>query len=61
MSAVPPPEISYRALLPMPVVDTGALSNLQLEAVLYAGQQFETILPDGKRSGFFLGDGTGVG
>jgi hypothetical protein len=61
MAAVPPPEVSYRALLPNAVVETGALSNLQLEAVLYAGQQFETILPDGKRSGFFLGDGTGVG
>ena len=61
MAAIPPPEITYRSRIPADVVESGALSNLQLEAVLYAGQQFMTMLPDNKRAGFFLGDGTGVG
>ena len=36
------------------------VSALQLESVLYAGQQ-HAIVRNGKRLGFFLGDGTGVG
>lgn len=42
-----------------------ALSNVQLEAVLYARQRFEGPRldnePDGERAGFLLGDGAGVG
>ena len=34
---------------------------MQLEAVVYAGQRFESKNPDGTRCGFFIGDGTGVG
>jgi hypothetical protein len=37
------------------------LSALQLEGVLYACQRHQYILPDGTRSGFFIGDGAGVG
>ena len=34
---------------------------MQLEAVVYALQQHERMLPSGQRAGFFIGDGTGVG
>ena len=37
------------------------MSDAQLEAVMYAGQAHETVLPDGSRKGFLIGDGTGVG
>ena len=37
-----------------------ALSALQLEAVLYACQRHET-KEEGKRGGFFIGDGAGMG
>ena len=37
------------------------LSRVQLEAVIYALQQHERMLPSGQRAGFFIGDGTGVG
>ena len=37
-----------------------ALSALQLEAVLYACQRHET-KQEGKRGGFFIGDGAGMG
>ena len=32
-----------------------------MEAVVYAGQAHSGFLPNGKRKGFFIGDGTGVG
>lgn len=38
-----------------------ALSDAQIESVVYAGQQHEQFLPNGERRGFFIGDGTGVG
>jgi len=37
------------------------ISDIQLEAVVNAGQAHEQMLPDGKRRGFMIGDGTGVG
>lgn len=37
------------------------LSDVQLEAVSYAGQSHSQTLPNGATRGFFLGDGTGVG
>jgi hypothetical protein len=44
------------------LVSGGLLSNLQLEAVLYACQRHEMLLPGGTtRAGFLLGDGAGVG
>ena len=39
----------------------GALSRLQLETVAYASRRHATDLPSGERSGFFLGDGVGLG
>ncbi|CAM9618424.1 unnamed protein product [Scytosiphon promiscuus] len=43
------------------VIDETKLSKLQLEGVLYAAQRHTHLLPDGKRAGFFIGDGAGVG
>jgi len=37
------------------------LTNIQFEGVICALYQFQKILPDGKRAGFLLGDGMGVG
>lgn len=61
LSSVPPPDITYALSLPSPVVDKGLLSALQLEAIVYACQQHEVILPCGQRAGFLIGDGAGVG
>ncbi len=61
MAAVRPPIVTYRPTLPPWVVEEGALSDIQLERVIYAGQRHEQRLPDGARCGFFVGDGTGLG
>ncbi len=61
MDAVLLPDPIYQPSLPKEVIEEGKLSIAQLEAVVYAGQAHEQILPDGKRKGFFIGDGTGVG
>ena len=61
MAAVSPPDITYTPNLPTKVITQGILSDAQLEAVVYAGQAQESILPDGRRKGFFIGDGTGLG
>ncbi|XP_032322031.1 protein strawberry notch homolog 2 isoform X2 [Camelus ferus] len=59
LSSVPPPDITYT--LALPTSDSGALSALQLEAITYACQQHEVLLPGGQRAGFLIGDGAGVG
>ena len=61
MAAVEPPDVTYTPNLPSEIVTNGVLSDAQLENVIYAGQAHEQLLPDGKRKGFFIGDGTGVG
>lgn len=61
MSAIPSPAITYKPNLGDRVINDGVLSDVQLEAVCYAGQSHEQILEDGSRRGFFIGDGTGVG
>lgn len=43
------------------ILECEQLSSLQLEGVLYACQRHLTILPNGRRGAFFLGDGAGVG
>ncbi|KAK2086841.1 hypothetical protein P7K49_032748 [Saguinus oedipus] len=58
LSSVPPPDITYTLALPS---DSGALSALQLEAITYACQQHEVLLPSRQRAGFLIGDGAGVG
>ncbi len=61
MAATEPPIPHYVPSLPRSVVELGLLSLPQLETVVYAGQAHEQRLPDGRRRGFFIGDGTGVG
>lgn len=61
MASVTPPNITYRPHLPLEVVTEGKLSEIQLERVIYAGQRHEQRLSTGARSGFYVGDGTGVG
>ncbi|XP_010000137.1 PREDICTED: protein strawberry notch homolog 2 [Chaetura pelagica] len=61
LSSVPPPDITYCLSLPRSVADKGSLSALQLEAIIYACQQHEVLLPNGQRAGFLIGDGAGVG
>ncbi|XP_043640804.1 protein strawberry notch homolog 1 isoform X2 [Drosophila teissieri] len=59
LSSVELPDITYQ--LALPARTTECLSALQLEAVVYACQAHEQILPSGERAGFLLGDGAGVG
>ncbi|XP_076977491.1 protein strawberry notch homolog 2 isoform X2 [Tamandua tetradactyla] len=61
LSSVPPPDITYALALPATAWDSGVLSALQLEAITYACQQHEVLLPSGQRAGFLIGDGAGVG
>nr|XP_056723637.1 protein strawberry notch homolog 2 [Euleptes europaea] len=61
LSSVPPPDITYALSLPASIADNGWLSALQLEAITYACQQHEVLLPNGQRAGFLIGDGAGVG
>lgn len=61
MAAVEPPDPTYTPNLPKEIVEEGKLSIAQLEAVVYAGQAHQQVLPSGERRGFFIGDGTGVG
>jgi hypothetical protein len=49
-----------------PAVDSGAISSLQLETIVYASKRFEQRFRTtdgtlGARMGFFLGDGAGIG
>ena len=55
LSSVPPPDVWYRLMLPQEVAVNGYLSALQLEAIVYACQQHETLLADGSRRGFLIG------
>ncbi|VDD95849.1 unnamed protein product [Enterobius vermicularis] len=61
LSSVTPPDIHYNLTIPEELIDTGAISTVQLEAVLYACQAHETRLPSGERTGYLIGDGAGVG
>lgn len=61
MSAVSAPVLTYKPNIPQELIDSGKLSDIQLESISYAGQAFEQKLPNGQRKGFFIGDGTGVG
>lgn len=61
MSSVHAPDLHYVPNLDRDIITKGVLSDAQLESVMYAGQAHETVLPDGNRKGFLIGDGTGVG
>jgi len=61
MASVSMPDPSYSPKLPKRTIKSGALSDAQLEAVVYAGQAHTRELPNGERQGFLIGDGTGLG
>ena len=61
MSAIEPPPITYKPNLSADIVEKGVVSDVQLEAISYAGQSHSQTLPNGTTRGFFLGDGTGIG
>ena len=61
MASVEPPNPTYVPNLPKEIVTSGALSEAQLENLIYAGQAHAKILKSGERRGYFIGDGTGVG
>lgn len=61
MAAVEPPDVTYTPHLPAKIAQDGILSDAQLENVVYAGQAHSQKLADGRRKGYFIGDGTGVG
>ncbi|XP_070601133.1 protein strawberry notch homolog 2 isoform X1 [Erythrolamprus reginae] len=61
LSSIPPPDITYVLSLPESIAENGFLSALQLEAIIYACQEHENLLPNGQRAGFLIGDGAGVG
>ncbi|XP_041648107.1 protein strawberry notch homolog 2 isoform X2 [Cheilinus undulatus] len=61
LSSVPPPDITYTLSIPESTINSGQLSALQLEAIIYACQQHEVILQNNQRAGFLIGDGAGVG
>uniref|UniRef100_A0A8C5ADS0 Protein strawberry notch homolog 2 n=1 Tax=Gadus morhua TaxID=8049 RepID=A0A8C5ADS0_GADMO len=61
LSSVPPPDITYTLAIHQSTINSGMLSALQLEAIIYACQQHEVILQNNQRAGFLIGDGAGVG
>ncbi|HQB82200.1 MAG TPA: strawberry notch family protein, partial [Candidatus Rifleibacterium sp.] len=61
MAAVSPAKVNYTPKIPSEAVRAGKISDAQLEAVIRAGNNHNQKLLDGKRKGFFIGDGTGVG
>jgi hypothetical protein len=52
---------NYKPRIPSSLVKGAALSEAQLKAIVYAGHAHSDVMPNGKRRGFFMGDGTGVG
>ncbi|RNA44326.1 strawberry notch -like protein, partial [Brachionus plicatilis] len=61
LASVEPPDIWYELRMASSVYEKGALSALQLEAVVYACQKHSEFLPNSHRCGFLIGDGAGVG
>ncbi|KAJ1355041.1 hypothetical protein KIN20_012161 [Parelaphostrongylus tenuis] len=61
LSSVSPPDVKYQISIPEYLIDSGSLSALQLEAVIYACQMHQQRLPTGERTGYLIGDGAGVG
>ncbi|KAI5630714.1 p-loop containing NTP hydrolase pore-1 domain-containing protein [Phthorimaea operculella] len=54
LSSVEPVDVTYKTSLPDETINRGLLSALQLEAVVYASQAHEHMLPDGTRAGFLI-------
>jgi len=56
LASVLSPDVTYELKLPKSVINTGLLSALQLESIVYACQQHAHILPSGERAGFLIGE-----
>jgi len=61
LANVEPPPITYHPHLPTELCNSGKLSAMQIERIIYAGQAHEQRLADGSRAGISIGDGTGTG
>lgn len=61
MAATEEPDIVMKPNIPWELVRSGAVSEVQINAVALAVQSHERFSADGTRQGFFIGDGTGVG
>lgn len=61
LANVEPPPIQYHPCLPKELSETGKLSAMQIERIIYAGQAHGQRLADGSRAGISIGDGTGTG
>lgn len=61
LANVEPPPIHYRPSLPKELAESGRLSAMQIERIIYAGQAHGQRLADGSRVGISIGDGTGTG
>ena len=61
MASVEQPKPAYKPKLDTHIIETGKLSDAQIESIVYAGQSHQQVLPSGERKGYFIGDGTGVG
>ena len=63
LANIKPPRPVYRPNLPKELIESGKISEIQFERIIYAGQSHQSRLPFGKaaRAGISIGDGTGVG
>lgn len=61
MASVRVPRTTYVPNLPPEIITNGELTDVQLEALALAGAAHEVVSPDGRRRGFLVGHGTGVG
>ncbi len=62
LANIKPPRPVYRPRLPLELMTSGKISQIQLERIIYAGQSHAQRLPNSAaRAGISIGDGTGVG
>lgn len=61
LASVTPPKIETKPKIPDAIPSNGVLQAHQYQAVCQAVNAHNKLLPDGRRMGYFCGDGTGVG
>lgn len=62
LANIKPPRPGYRPQLPLELITSGKISQIQFERIIYAGQAHTQRLPfSTARAGISIGDGTGVG
>lgn len=64
LANIKPPRPTHRPRIPKNLIESGAVSEIQFERIIYAGQAHSQFLPcdsGGARAGISIGDGTGVG